>query len=122
MKIISRNIVLLLEISRQNKQNKSVYFQSVSKTELPQNRAKTGRFATECNQNATCIACPLPAGKPCIVAYFGQGKGKPSAPLAHITGNLAHALPALSLRPWTPTKAGHRAGKRQGKGLRIGQS
>lgn len=104
MKINFRNFLLALVISRQNQQNKITHFQSVSKTGLPQNWAKTSLFATECNQNATCIACPLPTGKSCIVAHCGQGKGKPSAHLAHITGNLAHVLPVLSLRPGTPTK------------------
>lgn len=104
MKINFKNVLLALVISRQNQQNKITHFQAVSKTGLPQNRAKTSLFATKSNQNATCIACPLPAGKSCIVAHCGQGKGKPSAHLAHITGNLAHVLPVLSLRPWTPTK------------------
>lgn len=104
MKINFRNFVLAFEISRQNQQNKITHFQSVSKTALPQNRAKTAPFATECNQNATYLPAPVQSGKSCIVAHCGKGKGKFSAHLAHITGNLAHALPVLSLRPWTPTK------------------
>lgn len=122
MKTNFKNIAISLQLIFQNPKTKSVYFQSVSKTALPQNRAKTAPFATECNQNATYLPAPVQSGKSCIVAHCGQGKGKPSAPLAHITGNLAHVLPVLFLRPWTPTKAGHRAGKRQGKALRIGQA